>query len=147
MRRPASTQRSSAPEQQGQSADGSKRRREDTPFEKRVYAALKAIPKGKVTTYGALAAVLKSSARAVGQGMRHNPYAPEVPCHRVIASSFKLGGFNGSWGDETEDVRRKRKMLMEEGVRFTKAAKVEAECVCGPQELLLLLPKELLSSA
>ena len=56
-----------------------------------------AIPKGKVSTYGALSQVLKSSPRAVGQALRRNPYAPQVPCHRVVASTLELGGFSGSW--------------------------------------------------
>lgn len=57
----------------------------------------KAIPPGKVTTYGAMASALHSSARAVGQAMRRNPFAPRVPCHRVIAVNLELGGFSGSW--------------------------------------------------
>lgn len=56
-----------------------------------------AIPVGSVTTYGAMAAALRSSPRAVGQAMRRNPYAPCVPCHRVVASNGCLGGFGGSW--------------------------------------------------
>lgn len=56
-----------------------------------------AIPKGKVSTYGALSQVLKSSPRAVGQALRRNPFAPQVPCHRVIASTLELGGFSGTW--------------------------------------------------
>ena len=56
-----------------------------------------AIPKGKVSTYGALSLLLKSSPRAVGQALRRNPYAPQVPCHRVVAASLELGGFSGAW--------------------------------------------------
>jgi O-6-methylguanine DNA methyltransferase len=58
-----------------------------------------AIPKGRVTTYGDMAKALSppSCARAVGQAMRRNPFAPKVPCHRVVASDLKLGGFKGSW--------------------------------------------------
>lgn len=63
-----------------------------------------AIPKGRVSTYGDLAKALSppSCARAVGQAMRRNPFAPRVPCHRVIASDLRLGGFSGFW------VRRAR---------------------------------------
>mmetsp|Transcript_7325 Transcript_7325/g.10071 ORF Transcript_7325/g.10071 Transcript_7325/m.10071 type:complete len:97 (+) Transcript_7325:231-521(+) len=52
-----------------------------TEFQRRVYALVKTIPKGKVATYGSIAAALepKSCARAVGQAMRNNPYFPEVP--------------------------------------------------------------------
>lgn len=92
--------------------------RAPTAFEERLFAACKRIPTGKVTTYGTLAKVLGSSARAVGQGMRRNPFAPVVPCHRVVASDLQLGGFNGSWGAETDAVKRKRSMLEAEGIKF-----------------------------
>ncbi|GAX83630.1 hypothetical protein CEUSTIGMA_g11054.t1 [Chlamydomonas eustigma] len=92
--------------------------REPTHFEKRLYEVCKKIPKGKVSTYGTLANVLKSSARAVGQGMRRNPFAPEVPCHRVVASNLEIGGFSGSWGTENSNVCRKKAMLEAEGVIF-----------------------------
>lgn len=75
----------------------SKPSRLPTPFEQRLYAACKAIPRGKVATYGQLAALLNSAPRAVGQALRRNPFAPIVPCHRVITSSLELGGFSGSW--------------------------------------------------
>jgi len=57
-----------------------------TEFQGRVYTLLKQIPSGKVTTYAALAKALNSSPRAVGGALRNNPFAPEVPCHRCIAS-------------------------------------------------------------
>lgn len=57
----------------------------------------KAIPAGKVTTYGDMAKALGSSPRAIGQAMRRNPFAPVVPCHRVIATNMQLGGFSGQW--------------------------------------------------
>ncbi|WIA23191.1 hypothetical protein OEZ86_010081 [Tetradesmus obliquus] len=75
----------------------SKPNRPPTAYEQRVYEMCKAIPKGKVSTYGDMAKALSSSARAVGQAMRRNPFAPVVPCHRVVASSLDLGGFSGSW--------------------------------------------------
>ncbi len=71
--------------------------RPPTEFEQRLYAACKRIPCGKVATYGQLAQILNSAPRAVGQALRRNPYAPVVPCHRVIAASLELGGFSGSW--------------------------------------------------
>lgn len=58
-----------------------------TAFQERVYALLKQIPAGRVTTYAAMARVLGSSPRAVGGALRVNPFAPEVPCHRCIAST------------------------------------------------------------
>lgn len=63
-------------------------------FDTRCYQALRKIPKGKVTTYKMLAEYLGSRGyRAVGNAMRKNPDAPEVPCHRVICSDGSLGGY------------------------------------------------------
>lgn len=91
--------------------------RAPTAFECRVYEALRRVPRGRVTTYAALArAVGIRSARAIGQALRRNPFAPEIPCHRVIASDGTIGGFNGR--REGAEVRRKMLRLIEEGVRF-----------------------------
>ena len=88
-----------------------------TPFQKRVYDATKRIPRGKVTTYAALARSIRcGSPRAVGQALKRNPFAPVVPCHRVIASDLTLGGFNGKTSGA--QVARKRRLLEAEGVRF-----------------------------
>lgn len=89
-----------------------------TAFQSRVYAALKKIPRGRVTTYALLAKHLRcGSPRAVGQALRANPFAPEVPCHRVIASTLTLGGYQGqTTGPST---LRKITLLAEEGVCFT----------------------------
>jgi O-6-methylguanine DNA methyltransferase len=58
-------------------------------FRLRVYAYCQLVPAGQVTTYGALAlAVGCKSSRAIGNALRHNPYAPRVPCHRVIRSGW-----------------------------------------------------------
>jgi methylated-DNA-[protein]-cysteine S-methyltransferase len=89
----------------------------DTPFQKRVYDALRRVPPGYVTTYKALAAAVGcGSPRAVGQAMKRNPYAPEVPCHRVIASDLTIGGFQGQ--TDGESSRHKLALLKKEGVRF-----------------------------
>src|SRR3989338_7209957 len=64
-------------------------------FNERVYSLCKLIPKGKVSTYGEISRVLGSSPRAVGQALRCNPFAPIVPCHRVVKSNGALGGFMG----------------------------------------------------
>lgn len=90
-----------------------------TAFRQTVYELLRKVPKGKVTTYGDMAKALGSSARAVGQAMRCNPFAPEVPCHRVVAATLDIGGFNGSWGEECENVQRKKALLEGEGVDFS----------------------------
>mmetsp|Transcript_38920 Transcript_38920/g.86577 ORF Transcript_38920/g.86577 Transcript_38920/m.86577 type:complete len:132 (+) Transcript_38920:257-652(+) len=111
-----------------------KKGRQPTAFEQRLYEVCKKIPAGKVSTYGALAKVLKSSARAVGQGLRRNPYAPVVPCHRVVAADLQLGGFSGSWGIETANVCRKKALLKDEGICFD-GHKVAPSCVLNADEL------------
>ena len=66
-------------------------------FSHKVYAALRKVPAGKVTPSRDLAHAGGSSAsRAVGQAMRTNPFAPVVPCHRVVKSTGEIGGFSGS---------------------------------------------------
>ena len=88
-----------------------------TPFQKRVYAALEQVPRGRVTTYKRLAEQLGCrSCRAVGQALKRNPYAPTVPCHRVIASDLTPGGFMGQRGGAA--LRRKLDLLAAEGVGF-----------------------------
>ncbi|KAK0109761.1 hypothetical protein ONS95_002436 [Cadophora gregata] len=92
-----------------------------TAFQKKVLTALCQVPRGRFTTYGCMAKHLSSSARAVGNALRNNPFAPEVPCHRVLATGGGLGGFHGSWGRKGEaglHDDRKRRLLREEGVRF-----------------------------
>ena len=88
-----------------------------TEFDARVYAATKRIQRGKVTTYKQLArAVGCGTSQAVGQALSRNPFAPVVPCHRVIASDLTIGGFNGATSGAS--IRRKKAMLQKEGVRF-----------------------------
>ncbi len=91
--------------------------REPTEFESSVYEALCRVPAGKVVTYKILGdAIGCGSGRAIGNAMRNNPYAPEVPCHRVILSNHKIGGFMGDViGDKIE---KKRDLLEKEGVNF-----------------------------
>ena len=86
-------------------------------FNEKIYALLKKVPKGKVTTYKALAEALGTRAyRAAGQAMRCNPYAPQVPCHRVVASDGRIGGFMGKNNPESKEVKKKIRMLRKEGV-------------------------------
>jgi methylated-DNA-[protein]-cysteine S-methyltransferase len=99
-----------------------------TPFQQRVYDAARRIPKGKVTTYGALAKAIRcGSARAVGQALAKNPFAPVVPCHRVIASDRTLGGFMGR--TRGPKLAQKRLLLQREGVRFEGNRVVKSDCV------------------
>ena len=91
------------------------------PFNQKIYSLLKRVPKGKVTTYKALAEAAGTKAyRAVGQAMRCNPYAPIVPCHRVVKSDGSIGGFSGSVNPDSKEVKRKIKMLRKEGVEIGK---------------------------
>lgn len=64
-------------------------------FPQRVYALCALIPRGKISTYREIARALKNpqTARAVGNALNKNPYAPQVPCHRVIKSNGEVGGF------------------------------------------------------
>ena len=102
--------------------------REPTAFEERVYRATGEVPTGSVVTYGELARYLRcASPRAVGQALRRNPFAPRVPCHRVIASDRSLGGFRGS--REREDLLDKRNRLRSEGVRFDADGRVDEDCI------------------
>lgn len=84
-------------------------------FSEQVYELLKQVPKGRVTTYKALANKLGSQAyRAVGQALKNNPYAPEVPCHRVVRSDGRVGGFMGSTSGV--EIEKKISMLADEGI-------------------------------
>ena len=85
-----------------------------TPFQREVYALARAIPPGETRTYGDVAAELgdKSLARAVGQALGLNPFAPVVPCHRVLAAGGKPGGFSAHGG-----AAAKLRMLAIEGAR------------------------------
>ncbi|EQL01379.1 hypothetical protein G6O67_005760 [Ophiocordyceps sinensis] len=97
-----------------------------SPYEKRVWTALCHIPKGCVTTYALLSAHLGSSPRAVGNALRRNPFAPDVPCHRVVATGMTLGGFKGKWPRDGEGITldEKRRLLRSEGIRFDDKGKV-----------------------
>lgn len=96
-----------------------------TPFRKRLYTSLLSVPTGQHTTYAAMATHLKSVPRAVGNGMRHNPFAPTVPCHRVLASDGTLGGFFGDWGVDGKHGNEKIGLLADEGVTFGSGGKVK----------------------
>lgn len=86
-------------------------------FSERVYKLVSQVPAGRMTTYREIAQALDTRAyRAVGQALRCNPYAPKVPCHRVVCSDGTLGGFSG--GTDHAAVNRKRKLLEAEGVAF-----------------------------
>ena len=75
-----------------------------TKFQLKVWNYLKTIPKGTVKTYKQVAIAIKSpkSARAVANACGKNPYAPKIPCHRVIRSDGGLGGYSGRGGIKTK---------------------------------------------
>ncbi len=83
-------------------------------FQRRVWSALCEIPVGRMRSYGDLARELGSAARAVGQACGANPFAPLVPCHRVVGVSG-LGGFAHSTDAGGELLRIKRWLLCHEG--------------------------------
>lgn len=82
----------------------------DMKFNEKVWALCARVPKGKVVTYGDIAAALNSRGfRAVGNALNRNPYAPAVPCHRVVGSSGALTGF-------ASGIAKKRELLQSEGI-------------------------------
>lgn len=98
-------------------------KRPPTEFEQRVYELVSTVPVGKVVTYAALARALDcGSAQAIGQALKRNPYAPEVPCHRVIRTDQTIGGYAGE--TQGSKLRRKLKLLRAEGVEFDEAGKL-----------------------
>ena len=88
-------------------------------FDESVYGFCKKVPRGRVTTYGEIARAMgkPGSARAVGQALKRNPYAPRVPCHRVVKSDGGIGGYEGAGA---EGMEKKVGMLRREGIPFEK---------------------------
>ncbi|MEI7653542.1 MAG: MGMT family protein [bacterium] len=86
-----------------------------TDFQKSVWLALLQIPRGSVVSYGEIARRIgrPKAVRAVGTAVGSNPFAPAVPCHRVIRSDGKIGKYSGTGGTEG-----KRKLLKVEGVNM-----------------------------
>lgn len=98
-----------------------------TPFELQVYEAAATIPPGHTASYAWIAQrVGCPSARAVAQALRRNPFAPEVPCHRVVASDRTLRGYQGETSSSA--LASKRSLLEAEGVCFDSAGRVAAHC-------------------
>ena len=89
-------------------------------FNQKVWALTARIPCGEVRTYADIAHALNCKGyRAVGNALNKNPYAPAVPCHRVVGKSGDLTGFAAG-------VAKKRRLLEGEGIRF-RGEKVDAE--------------------
>ena len=86
-------------------------------FDEEVWAIIGRIPNGRVTTYKMIAEKLGTKAyRAVGNACRRNPRAPEIPCHRVINSDGRVGGYMGKTSGP--QVKKKIQMLREEGIKI-----------------------------
>lgn len=101
-----------------------------TPFRKKMLTMLCQVPRGRYSTYQAMSDYVsktshKTCARAVGSAMRNNPFAPQVPCHRILAHDGTLGGFNGHWGENGKFASKKHELLYGEGVRFDSRGKVK----------------------
>ncbi len=82
-------------------------------LERKIYKKLLEVPKGQITTYGELAKAvgLKNGQRIVGKIMNKNPYPLIIPCHRVVMSTGKIGGY--AYGEHI-----KIKMLNDEGIKI-----------------------------
>ncbi len=98
-----------------------------TGFQRRVWDALRAIPPGETRSYGDLARLLGSSARAIGQANGANPIPILIPCHRVLAAGGVLGGYSGGDGPGT-----KRWLLAHERRARENAADAQTELPFGP---------------
>jgi methylated-DNA-[protein]-cysteine S-methyltransferase len=97
-----------------------------TPFRSRVLRAVFSIPRGRVSSYGRIASVVKSpgAARAVGTAMATNPFPVVIPCHRVIRSDGDIGEFGSG--------RVMKKMLLRiEGVPFKNLSRVSESAFWG----------------
>jgi len=92
-------------------------------FNERVWNICKKIPKGKISTYKILAIKLNTKAyRAVGNALNKNPYAPKVPCHRIINSNGNIGGF-------AKGLKAKIKLLKKEGIKIKNKKVIDFEKV------------------
>jgi methylated-DNA-[protein]-cysteine S-methyltransferase len=91
-------------------------------LQRRVLRAEHAVPRGRVTTYGRLAACLRipKGARAVSRCLARNPFPIIIPCHRAIRSDRSLGGYQGG-------IEMKRALLEMEGIRFDTSGRAEAK--------------------
>ena len=88
-----------------------------TDFQKMVWKEIKRIPKGEIITYKELAIKIgkPKAYRAVANACAKNPLLETIPCHRVIRSDGKMGGYMGKKG-----IERKKRLLKNEGIKFSK---------------------------
>jgi methylated-DNA-[protein]-cysteine S-methyltransferase len=76
-----------------------------TPFQKKVWQALREIPCGSTLSYGELAEKLTTNARAIGNACRANPIPIIIPCHRIVAKNH-LGGYSGATAGKLLDIKK-----------------------------------------
>jgi O-6-methylguanine DNA methyltransferase len=100
--------------------------RRGTPFQRSVWKAIAMIPRGKVSSYGEIARYLGKAraVRAVGSAVGKNPYAPKIPCHRVVRADGRIGQYSGG-----EGIRSKIELLAGEGVRVERGRIIDFESV------------------
>ena len=86
-----------------------------TKFQVKVWTYLMKIPRGSVKSYSQVAKAIGNphATRAVANAIGKNPYAPKIPCHRVIRSDGSLGGYSGKGG-----LKTKRFLLKKEGIKL-----------------------------
>ena len=89
-------------------------------YSKKVLKTTSTIPLGYVTSYGAIANAVGGGPRAVGNIMASNPFAPIVPCHRVVRSNFTLGGYGFG-------LKVKMQLLEKEKRGFSSSKKIEVD--------------------
>ncbi len=91
-------------------------------LEQKIYKKLLEVPKGQITTYGELAKAvgLKNGQRTVGKIMNKNPYPVIIPCHRVVMSTGKIGGY--AYGENI-----KTKLLNDEGIQIKNGKIIDLE--------------------
>jgi O-6-methylguanine DNA methyltransferase len=95
------------------------------PYTQRVLRAVSRVPVGYVVSYGGVADAVGGGARAVGNAMANNCFAPLVPCHRVVTSSLGLGGYGG--GGNCGGLRVKFEFLKREKRGYTEPKDVSTE--------------------
>ena len=84
-----------------------------TKFQVKVWVYLSKIPRGRVKTYAQVAKSIGKplAVRAVANAISKNPYAPKIPCHRVIRSDGSLGGYSGKGGIKTKRLLLKKEVI------------------------------------
>ena len=104
-----------------------------SPFRMKVYSMLRRIPRGRVTTYGAIAKKIGSRrfARAVGTAVGSNPLPLIIPCHRVVTASLEVVNYGMPGRKPSEGAVVKRTLLEREGVKFLEG-KVSGQSLWSP---------------